>query len=365
MVAARVSRLLGLAVVTTGLLFSPQVMAEDYRTYNKRLVENYIRPQFTRMVSVFEGLEGATEVVCSTPSESAQKAFSGAFTASVKALAQVDFLRFGPLAAENRSQRLAFLPDSRSVTRRQINKLLANPDEKATKAATLKTKSVALQGLTALERIAFGSDGQVILGTGTDNEAFVCSYANAIGQRLVLTAKELVAEWNDPDGYSKELLDPDPSHQLIKTDREAAELTYNSLVTALVIVKDQILLPVVGKTAEKAKPYRAPFARSHNALAYLSANLHGIDSSIQAADYAEGLTEDQKWATDSLTFEFMNAQRTLETIRGPLNETAREPDVRDQLSYLIVIVDGVKEVLATDISGYLGLSGGFNALDGD
>ncbi len=352
-----------LAAVTA--VSTPSFAADgpDYAQFTRSSVEQYIRPATRQLVSALNDLEKSTGDLCAAPSADSSAAFNEAFSKSVAALAGVDFLRFGPMAQDNLAQRLAFLPDSRGVVRRQINKVVAKQDATVREPAALSVKSVALQGLTALERISYASDGTLTLGSGDDAE-FLCDYAESISINLVGAGLELEAAWASPDGFSDVLVNP-TKDGVVHTHKEAAEMVFNSITTGLIVDKDQYLLVVLGKTEKKARPKKAPFARSGNAVTYLSASLSGLQGALNVGGYAKVLEDEQDWVDSSLNFEFANTQRVLANLPKPLQDTGKEPEVREQLRYLITIIDGIKVVMAEDLAGYLGLSGGFNALDGD
>lgn len=336
----------------------------DYARFTKATVEDYIRPATKELVRTFATLGEQTGQVCTTPSAGNKAAFNGAFRNAVTTLAAIDFFRFGPMAYNDTSHRLAFLPDSRGVVRRQVTKAVAKQDPTVTTPASLSIKSAALQGLTALERIAYDAEGNLVLGEG-ETPKFTCAFAESITINLSGTALELEANWADPNGFSKILLNPTMNGSLVQTHKEAAELVFNALKTAVELDKDQYLLVMVGKSAKKAKPAKAPFARSGNAVAYLSASLAGIENSIKTGGYTDGLDNEQSWVANSLRFEFRNAQKVLTDLPRPLRETGASPEVRGKLLYLITILGGLRDVMSADLAGYLGLSGGFNALDGD
>ncbi|MDD7911000.1 imelysin family protein [Pseudovibrio exalbescens] len=343
----------------------PQTYATDYSRFAPALIEGYIRPETSALTEKLKRLEQATGALChSGQSAESENAFRQALSGSIAQLARVDFLRFGPLAENNRAQRLAFLPDRRGVIARQLNKIMATEDPSVTTAESLAGKSVALQGLTALEHFGFATDGTLQLARG-DHESFECAYAVALTRNLVGTAQELEAAWADPEGFSKTLSAPASDHALVQTHKEAAELMFNSMVTGLVLIKDQILLPVIGPSVEKAKPYRAPFSRSHNGALYMASSLEGINQALIAAGYMDALPEDGAWAADSLNFEFQNGARVIEELGGPIRVIGKDIEERKKLVYLTLVIDGLKDTLANNVAGYLALSGGFNALDGD
>ncbi|KZL19556.1 Imelysin [Pseudovibrio axinellae] len=353
-------------IVSLATVSSPGLAADasNYAQFTRSTVVNYIRPATKQLTGSLRELEERTQQVCITSDPGNSAAFEDAFSTAVAAIAGVDFLRFGPMAQDNLAQRLAFLPDSRGVVRRQINKIVAKQESTVTTPASLSAKSVALQGLTALERIAYASDGKLTLGTGKDKK-FLCDYAQSISINLAGAGQTLEAEWADPKGFSKVLLEPSEGGGVVHTHKEAAELVFNAITTGLTVNKDQYLLSVLGKTEKKANPKKAPFARSGNAITYLSASLTGLQGAYELGGYAQVLDNEQSWVANSLGFEFSNTTRVLSQLPKPLQDTGKTPDVRDKLLYLSTVLGGIKDVMSEDLAGYLGLAGGFNALDGD
>ena len=70
-----------------------------------------------------------------------------------------------------------FWPDRKGIALRQVQAILAKQDATATDPATLKTKSVAVQGLGALEYVLFGTGAEALALPEGD---FRCDYGNAI-----------------------------------------------------------------------------------------------------------------------------------------------------------------------------------------
>ncbi|MTH96907.1 imelysin family protein [Roseibium sp. RKSG952] len=337
-----------------------------YTAVVANMLEGYIRPAAAEFAAVAGQLPPAAKAVCANPSETARQQFADRYANVIRAFGGVSFLRFGPLAEEDRLSRLAFMPDPRAIAERQIRKIYAKQDPTVTGAASLANKSVAVQGLTALELIAFDRDGTVRLGKQDADGDFSCAYAAAISENVAQIALETEQGWSDVQGYSKELLTPDAAlggH--IHTPKEALETLFNGLVTGIVVVKDQDILPALGAGMEKSKPNRVPFSRSKNGIAYLKAEVGGLRAAVTAADLAEALPEGDAYLVRSADFEFQNVLRLLDEVPVPVRKSLEEPASYDKLKATLFGLNGARNALAGQISGALGLSGGFNALDGD
>src|SRR5690606_22737995 len=97
------------------------------------------------------------------------------FPAVVTAWSRIELYRFGPLMAQNRSDRILFWPDRKGIALRQVQAILADKDEAALAPETLARKSVAVQGLGALEFVLHGTGSEDL---ATPDGAFRCDYGS-------------------------------------------------------------------------------------------------------------------------------------------------------------------------------------------
>lgn len=335
--------------------------ATEFNPQIEGMIREYIRPATASFAETAADLPKAVTAVCETRDSRSAEAFRATFSETVKAFSGIHFLRFGPLVDEDRLSRLAFLPDPRGITQRQLRKVLAAKDKDVHSASDLADKSVAVQGLTALELIAFSKSGEVTLG----GDAFRCGYALAISENVAAIAGTVAGGWMDPDGYSAVLLTAGQGNARFQTSKEALENLFNSLVTGLIIARDQDVLPALGSSREKSKAHRFPFSRSANGVAFISGELEGVRRALASLDL-EGLTPDDfKWIYGGLDFEFDNAQALLGQLEPPLRETFGDEGSYAKAEVLAITLKSIRDTMALELAGALDLAGGFNALDGD
>src|SRR5512143_1347522 len=171
-----------LAGITTLLLLMSAQGANaetDHAAIAKASLTEVIRPGYVALAAATFSLHDRVATLCNTPSADALKDARGAFAGAVDAWSKVEIFRFGPIVQDRRYERLFFWPDPKSLGLRQIEDTLAKKDEGATDPAKLAAKSVALQGLPALEYLLYG-DGADGLATGGETAAFRCSFASSI-----------------------------------------------------------------------------------------------------------------------------------------------------------------------------------------
>ncbi|MEM9634143.1 MAG: imelysin family protein [Pseudomonadota bacterium] len=340
-------------------------MAADFNKPIEQAITGYIRPATAEFAESASKLPAAVKAICAETTEATVEGLKSSFSETVRDYSRVHFLRFGPLLENDRLNRLSFLPDPRGTAQRQIRKIYAAHDESVLSLGSLQNKSVAVQSMTAFELIAFNKSTDVVLGEAGDNKDYTCGYALAIAENVAEIAGNLASDWADPNGFSKVLLSAGPENERFRSPTEALEAVFNSLVTGIIIAKDQDVLPALGSSEEKAKPRRFPYSRSGNSILYVSAELDGINDAVASMELKEYMSPDNQWIMDTLGFEFKNANNYLAQLQPPLRKTFGEEGSYNQAKALVVNLTAIQDMMGQEVAGALGLAGGFNALDGD
>lgn len=329
-----------------------------------RAVDGYIRPATARFAGDTGHLEDTVAAFCAAPGSEARDAADAAFHAAVVGWSGIQFLRLGPLMERNRLERVAFWPDPKGIGLRQIRKVLADRDPGATDPAQLAGKSVALQGLTALEYLLYGTDGAPAGAPGVEG-AYRCDYATAAATSLNRLANAVAREWAAPDGFARRLTEPAADDPLYRAPAEALTALHGALGTGLQVTQDQKLKPVLGEDPDSAKPRIAPFRRSGLTMAVLAADLRGLKSFFTEAGFAGSLPEDSGWLEGSIGFEFDNAVAAAEAVALPIDDAVYDREARSRLEYLFIVLGNLRSMMQQDLAAALGLTVGFNSLDGD
>jgi predicted lipoprotein len=264
---------------------------------------------------------------------------------------------------DKRLERFSFWPDPKGIGLRQVQELLAKKDATASDAATLKGKSVAMQGLQALEFVLFGT-GSEALATGDE---YRCAYGRAIAQNLDAIAGEISASWNDEAGHVALMRNPGPDNPVYRTPAEPVGDIVEILTTGFQHIRDVKIGAFVGENPKKAKPRRAAFWRSGLAIDAIAANFAGLEALFEASGLVP-VIETRPGGPDfveSVRFEFNSARENLDQGFPPVAEAAKDPDDHSRLLYLFIVANTLWKYFTEDISAALGLRAGFNALDGD
>ncbi|MEO6394706.1 MAG: imelysin family protein, partial [Devosia sp.] len=211
-----------LSVGAVALLLASPVLADSLlpsREIAASAIEGYIRPAFHQFAEEAGSLRFTAGKLCEAPSEDALAVTRSQFGSTVISFSRVEFVRVGPLGKADRMERLLFWPDRKGIALRQVQAALAEKDETAAAPETLQEKSVAMQGLVALEYLLFGA-GADTLAAGDD---YRCRYAKASAALIAELAETLDREWGDPNGQGAHMLSPQPEFDDFRTDTEVLE----------------------------------------------------------------------------------------------------------------------------------------------
>ena len=328
----------------------------------RTLVAAFIQPGFERFADQAELVEVAVSQLCEEPGPHKLEAARAAFRDSALAFARVEFLRVGPLVRENRLERLLFWPDRRGIALRQVQGVIAERDESVTDVANLPEKSVALQGFTALEYLLFGTGAGALGETG---DPFRCRFAHAVSGNMHAIATELIAEWNDPEGFAGAWTSPGPENPMFRNAEEVVSELLSIPSQAFEITRDQRLKPIVPDEQGRANPKSALFWRSDLSFAFVQSGMDALRAYFEISGMASILPEDERWLANSIEFEFNNAQEILERLQLPVAEVLEDEERRGELGYLVILTQSLQRLFGEQVTAALGLSVGFSSLDGD
>lgn len=300
-----------------------------------------------------------------------------AFDTTSDAWMAVQLLRFGPLSQNQRLDRIAYWPERRSITEKQMAGFIAAADSSKLTPASFATASVAIQGLSALERLLFDGestgDGKPIsdkalshLADGTPAAAYRAAFIVAIAANLKQIAGETLKAWRE---LAVKLAKGDQAG-LAASPQEATSQIYAALLAEAQIVGDQKIGLPLGKSIDAAKPKQAEQWRAGRSLRNITLNLTALRQALvgdvagsvialvppaQASDLKQRLTV----ALDA-------CDQAVAAIGQPLNiAVADAASGRHQVETLLVKVNQLRDILGADLPKAIGITLGFNELDGD
>jgi predicted lipoprotein len=347
-----------------GLLATPAFaqLHPTARTVITQAVEDVIRPGFAGFATETERLAAAQAELCAGPSAEALAVVRDQFGAVVQAWSGIEVYRFGPLMTDNRTERILFWPDRKGIALRQVQAILATDDDTATDPATLYGKSVAVQGLGALEFVLFGTGAEALR---TEAGAFRCRYGSAIAALLSGTAAEMSSEWADPAGISARLIRPSESDPDYRDNAEVLQELVGVMAHGLEMIRDQRILPFLGRGGAEPKPKSALFWRSNQTMPSILANFAALRALLVTSDIWEYAPTEQFWIGEQAMAEFDSVAIYGSGVIGTVEEAMADPAQVDQVANIVISSQVIGKLVGEDLPAALGLSVGFSSLDGD
>lgn len=325
-------------------------------------IDGFIHPGYRDFHRATTDLTTTTQALCTAPSQEALDNARKAFGDAVDAWSTVEIIRFGPVTEQNRLERILFWPDRKGTGLKQVQAALAAKDPSATDAVQLAGKSVAMQGLGALEFVLFGAGADALSGAG---DAYRCAYGSAIAANLDGIAGELATAWAAPDGFAAVWARPGPGNALYRNDEEALTELLEVFINGAELVRDVRLGGFLGADPGKDRPKQALFWRSAKTVDTLGRNVAGMKSLLEASRLGNALAPDIRWIEQSALFEFGNAAKAAAAANGPIADVLADPERRGRLAYFGVVTSSLSEIFGVRMTEALGLTAGFSSLDGD
>jgi predicted lipoprotein len=350
--------------MTSFLLCAPARAEADHAAIARDSLTNYIRPGYTALADRAATLADSTKALCAGPSDAALKAARENFAKTVESWSEIEPVHFGPVLQDHRYERLCYWPDPKGLGAKQNREALTKHDETVKEEATLSSKSVALQGLPALEYLLYG-DGANDLAKPGGGGAFRCAFAGAVANNIVSISKQITADWGDAAPFVKSYLAPAPDNSTYHAPKEVTLDLFKTFSVGIEAVRDQKLAKMLGAKPEEAKPGLAPFGRSGLAFVSIADNLTGVRNLFIKGGFAQVVHAESAGVEDSIVFDLNHAIGVLRGIDAPIAEALHNDDIRAKLEALRVSLKGAAQTASDMISKNAGLSFGFNAMDGD
>ncbi len=340
----------------------------DHAGVARQVLDRHIRPGIEHLAEAARDLDAAMGVRCRTSTPASRATVERAFDAVVSAWGRIEVIAFGPIARDQRLERFLFWPDRRGIGARQLAKALRERDPAVTDVARLREKSVAVQGLAALDTLLFEPRDQE--DNQPDAERFRCAFARAITANLAEISASVAQEWVGPDGYAMVWLSPGPGNGHYLKPSETTLALAKALDRGLEMVRDQRIAGPLGLTPQRRRT--APIlAKSGRTMRLVAANIEGLRALYVASGLEKAIAAtDISSATGTpslahlISAELATAHKTATELLG-----LKSPfDSGRHAQRLIALGFPLKNARVTAnalLARAAGLPIGFNASDGD
>lgn len=352
--------LLGSALV---LMFTANANAAfDLDKVMRDMADRFVRPAYSGFSDKANRLEVAQKQLCDAPSQANASAAKTAFADAALAWAHVESFRAGPVVQENRLERVLFYPDRKGTGLKQVQATLAASDESAADAAALAGKSVAMQGLGALEFVLFGTGSD---GLETTEGNFRCRYGAAIAENVSDIASALTAAWASGGPVDLDWNSHHEANPFARNDREALNLVLGTIIHGLEQLQDIRIGAFLDIKEGRDKPKSALYWRSGLTIRSIAQNLQSIQSVFDLSGLDGALPEDQFHVAESIRFDFKAALDALHTLDQPVEDLLADEKNRTKLVFVRNTIGDLIHRFDQDFAVASGLAAGFSFADGD
>ena len=327
-----------------------------------KAVDAVIRPGYRTFHGAATGLAGAMKALCATPSADTLAKARGSFADAVSAWSQIEIVRVGPALEENRFERILFFPDRKGLALKQVQAAIAGKDEKDTTPEGIAGKSVAVQGIGALEYVLYGTGAEAL---ESEKNGFRCRFGAAVAGNIDAVAATLSADWEKKGGIADQWKTPGPDNEQFRDGREAIQALLGILVHGVETVRDQRLEAFYKGRDKPVRPKSAIYWRAGLTFPSVAANLKGIETLFVESGMDRVLDPaDRAIAADIVTL-LKSLGEVAPTVDADIAKAVADPKDQDKLDALL---RGTRELLVRLNDGYggaIGLAAGFSFADGD
>lgn len=355
---------LALAVALT-LGGGPMAHAADYGAANAHIADHHIIPRYAELAAAAAALESAMGELCGLPGAATLEAARRAFHDTMDGWMAVEHVRIGPMESGLSRQRLYFWPDFRGRGARQLSRLLAGGDEARIVDGRLAADSVAVQGLPALEQLLFDA-APADFGTAAA-ATFRCRLAAAIATNVAGITRAVHDGWTTGDPAFREVfVAPATVETHFLEPRQTTGELFQGLYESLKVVEQLKLRKPMGDDAKDADIRRFESWRSGRTGRNLAFNLAAMEA-LYTGGLARLLEDDAvgRALDERMGNAFAAARTAIDLLVGRLPEAARTPEGHVELELAATYVAVLIQLTGGELAPAIGLTTGFNSLDGD
>lgn len=326
------------------LVWLPSAATAESRSELIRVIVGQdILPGFSDLSRTTAKLAKAANISCTDPDLYRQ--FGDAF----QAWARVSHLRFGPSEEQNRAFALAFWPDPRGKTPKALRKLLMTPDARIPATEAFSEISIAARGFYALDHLLF--DPEIAALAARERR---CALVSAVARDMLATTRDLETAWQR---HAPILINPGP-HAPYRTETEVLQVLFKSASTGLQFTADMRFGRPLG-TFDKPRPKRAEAWRSGQSLSLIRQAVQG------SGGLALQLAADTPDLAQRLDYALTRFDQSAAALNDPILAGVAQPQGRIRVEALLSELNIIRRLVDQDLGAHLGVTAGFNALDGD
>lgn len=349
------SRLVLIAILALPLLFAGSVSTraelapEQITSLANDLIKHHAVPRYQALARTTKALAVQATRFCATPGTQALADLQKYFTLASASWMGVQHIRFGPVLKDDRFYRFQYWPDKHGQGSRQLRRLFASDSKPDFAIRPIEKMSVALQGFGTFERLLFGPGNDELKG-------FKCKLMVAIGGNLSSMAASLFKDWQN---YQP------------KSNKQVVLDFFRSFADQLQTIKLLKLDRVLDKSIKKARVRRVENRWSKHSLLSIAENLKALEALATGENGGKGLNvaldddDENRDYANSISEGLRFGARFAASRKLSLAKAVKDKTARGQVVFLASHIQNIYDTTAEFLAPALGVTLGFNALDGD
>ena len=336
--------MLRMIVMSVFLAFAHTGLALAQGTRIETIVSKNVLSGFVALAEQTQHFADTAQDDCNPKSGDLRSAYRQAFLS----WSRVSHLRFGPSEEDNRAFALAFWPDPRGKTPKALRGLILSEDAAALTPEKMQHASVAQRGFYAMDYLLFDPE---LIEIGSP--AYRCDVIRAVAKDIAQTADILNTEWQS---FAPTLISP-TQDSAYRTEQEVSAVLFKSASTGLQFTSELRFGRPLG-SFDRPRPKRAEAWRSGLSQDLALAAIQGAGELAVALSSGQGVSERLTTAKEA-------AELRLRQLADPNFSGVATPGGRIRLEAVQMSLNQFRSVVDGELAPHLGVSAGFNSLDGD
>jgi predicted lipoprotein len=326
----------------------------DHAALAEHALNAHVLPGFERLEAAAARLDAAAEAACSGEGPIDRGPIDAAYAETFDAWARIQHIRFGPAEEDSDGFAIEFWPDTKGSTPRALAAMIAAEDPVVDDPAAFARVSVAARGLMALDQLLFDPKAAPVEAGG-----YRCRLLVAITGDLAATTARVLARWRDPWGGMLTTAGAADNPVYLAPD-ESTRALYSALVDGLQADIDLRLGRPLG-TLGRPQPRRAEAWRSERSLPNIVASMEGMRALFETV-FAPAIGEEEARPVRSA---FASAATAAGNVAAPVDVEVTTPQGRIHVEALQGALRRVRTEVESHVGPVVGVTSGFNAMDGD
>jgi predicted lipoprotein len=348
-------------VIFIGIFFSSTAHSNQekssWETNHLTLVQQHIVPSYHALLSHSTQLQNAIALHCENLSagvhnDQQQVPIKQIFKNLYIHWAKVQPINFGPITYLKRQVRMQYWPDKHNVGGKQLARLLRN--NSAITLKNLQKKSVAVQGLPALEKIIYAKDSITSIN---------CSLAHRISKNIESIAQETYDGWTQlPALFMNDFLPENYDYGTYSSTKEITAILAKSMTHYLELIEKEKLKALANNNNIKPNHRKLEAWRSGVSAQLIYANIQTIEQ-IYLSVFSTPIMLKNNTLDQKIKNEFITLTKKISILNTSLYEEIQAE--QKNIMHWRENIQQLQKLAHQALTKELGLTFTFNSLDGD